>query len=219
MKKLRFITTLLPIFYLWQTFSLCPFALKKISLQPTIHKTHTIIFIGSISIQIVVMIHGLIKSNNYIENQISDIMQFVYVYSMFEIRLIGIIILIESKVKQSTHMDLLMKIAEIDSILSEKLKINLKYTKQRRSSLIRSIIAAFLYFTLEVTSFIISYIEEEGFFTIFLILHMIPLFICSLRYTQVISYLYLVRHRCRTKSYKILQMCVVHTVYCSKPAK
>lgn len=67
MEKFYFIKTLIPIFFVWQMFSMSPFVLMKRSLQPKIHKNHDVIFVLSLSIQVVVLLHGLIIYNNYIE--------------------------------------------------------------------------------------------------------------------------------------------------------
>lgn len=194
---MKFIRTLLPLFFVWQMFSLAPFALKKASLKPKIHKTHNVLFVISLSIQIGVFIHGNISFEHYVSQGQSQIMSFLDLFTIFVIRCLSILIVIESRVKRSAQIKFLNGIEEIDRIMSDTLGIDLEYTKQHKQNLLRWILAIFFYIALVISLVVIALLEDASTFLVLVILYAPPLFISSLRYRQMIAYMSILEHRYR----------------------
>lgn len=195
---MQFIKTLLPLFFVWQVFSMSPFALTRVSLRPKINQIHNVLAIFSISIQIIVFIHGNISYDYFIDPSNKLVYIILDLVTMIMVRVLAIIIVFESRVKRSAQIKFLKKIDEVDRVLNKRLRIDLEYKKQCRKSLALSFAGICFYVILELILLMrLEISDERGPFIIFWFFYAVPQLICSMRYHQTILYIYLVDHRYR----------------------
>lgn len=194
--KMQFLKALFPSFYVWQFFSLSPFALMKNSLIPKSNDIHNYIAIGSVFIQLVVLIFGWFYSDHYVTYShhiiilsISDIIL------MTLIRCTSISVVLESWRKRPLQMAFLTKIHQIDTIITSKLLIDLNYNAQRKKNLhvfIGFIVTFLSTFSSVMISSIVANFPK---FLVFWALYLIPLFVCMIRYQQFNCYVRLIYDR------------------------
>lgn len=164
--------------------------------MPKLSHIHNVIPAISIGIQLAVIVHGLVDLKHYIEfNDRSMIKIFGDIFAMTLVRVTCISIVIESWLKRSLQISFLNKINEIDTILNKKLQISLNYEMQRRKSIRRLITIIGLYLCLQMIVFTVSFDPEMSLFLVFCALYAVPLFVCTIRYEQFISYVDLITYR------------------------
>lgn len=194
---MQFAVTLLPIFRVWQLFCLSPFGLTKKGLKVSRENTHRSIVIVCLIIHTIILIHGLVYSSYFIgwTTSKSTVLNYSNLISLTSTRSLTILIIIESFVKRSTQIHFLEKISKIDSILTYKLNINIKFDAYRQSNLIWSTIWL-LFFMIDVVAvFVFVYLYTDEYFLRLWAAIAIPFFICSLRYHQMVTYVMLIRNR------------------------
>lgn len=196
---MRFIKTLFPSFYIWQLFSMSPFTLNGKTIQIETSVVHDVIALISFLIQIVVFIYGLIHVKDYVEYdaQSSLVILFSDVIDLTMIRLISIVIVIESWLNRANQIDFLKLIGEVDEILSFNLRIDMDYKSKRWQQRCNLIMNLVLYCAMQIIVITIIVHFDMGRFPIFWSLYSVPLFIRLMRYNQIISYINLIGERYR----------------------
>lgn len=193
---MQFLKTLFPSFFMWQFFSLSPFILTKDSLMPKLSQNHNVICALSLGVQSAVMVFGLCNFKHYIpfDNR-PPIKAFGDIFSMNLIRASCILTVVESWIKRLLQIQFLEKIDEIDTIFNRKLEIDLNYGFQRKKSFQRFILLIGYYLCLQMIMLVVTFDPALSDFEIFCALYAVPLFVCTLRYQQFISYVYLLNDR------------------------
>lgn len=201
---MQFLRTLFPAFFIWQFFSLSPFVLSNDSLMPKLSHIHNVISAISIGIQLTVIVYGLVDFKHYIAmDDRSMIKIFGDIFSMSFVRVSCISIVIESWAKRSLQISFLNKINEIDTILNKKLQISINYEIQRKKSIRRLIAMIGLYLCLQTFVITVAFDPEMSLFGMFCALYSVPLFVCTMRVYQFISYVDLIT--CR---YQLINKCI-----------
>lgn len=187
---MEFLKTFFPAFFIWQCFSLSPFALTKNSLQPKPNQLHSYLSVLSFFIQFGAFVYGLLEYERYtifVDRQ--PVISIADIVSMTFIRITSITITIESWLKRSNQIDFLTKIDQIDRIMRTNLMIDLQYGSQKNQNfrnLLFGWIAAQL--GLELAMVVRTCLTQDTLFQVYWAFYTIPLFLCMLRYQQFISY-------------------------------
>lgn len=193
---MEFLETFLPTFFIWQFFSLSPFALTKHSLQPKTNRIHNFLSIFSIIIQMVIFVYGFLYYQHYTSLVDRSMVLFIGdLLSMTLIRFISITIVIESWLKRSHQIDFLTKIEHIDRIIHTNLLIDLRYKLQKKLNLRNLFNSIGAQVCLELSVILLAWLTQNTKLQIFCAFYTIPLFLCMMRYQQFISYVNLLRIR------------------------
>lgn len=190
-----FIKTIILPFRIFQLFSFSPFGLSDKGQLPTDKLQLRIISVLMIFIHFASLIHGVIYTDMYCDWSMKPALNYYNVLCMVHIRLIALIILIESLLKQRHQMDFLEKIRVVDMIFEQKLSIGMEYKRHRRTITVRTGIWLILCFGGHTTLLIIWLLSEDYYSINFWLLSAIQLFMRTFHYLQLITYVHLTRIR------------------------
>lgn len=150
----------------------------------------------SIVIQSIVFVYGLYDFDHYTISVDRSIVVYVAdILSMAFIRSIAIIIVIESWLKRSLHIEFLTRIDQIDTITRNKLWIDLRYNLQQRKFFRKLFIWIGAQLSLELAVVVMASLVQLNVLQIYWLLYTVPLFMCLMRYQQFISYVELLHDR------------------------
>lgn len=112
------------------------------------------------------------------------------------IQLTALVIFIESYAMCSTQIDFLQKINTIDFILEFKIGIRLNYNEQQCCNIKRLV----RWLVIDVTVFIVNttmfyYLFPKNMYIFWWTMLYLSFCVCSIRYFQIVSYVYLIQHR------------------------
>lgn len=192
---MQFLKALFPSFYVWQIFSLSPFSLVKDSLTPKCKRIHNCMTIVSVIIQFAVLIHGFFDLSYVNHSHHLILLSMGDIVLMTLVRCTSISIVLESWWKRPLHIAFLTKIHQIDTILTSKLQIDLKYETQQKKHFNIFIVFVVCYLSASASVMAVSIIAELPPFQLFWTLYIIPLFVCMMRYQQFTSYVHLMHDR------------------------
>lgn len=196
----RAIKTLFPAFFIWQTLSMSQFTLQRKTYAPKHHKSHNILAGTSFCIQLIVFFYGFYNPEMYLDITLPLVLICSTAASLTLNRFCSILTVIESRLHQKDEMKFLALIAKSDKILINILHIDIKYKEQKQNNIQQLVIRILLLLILNA-SFMIDwlFLETAIQITIWYALLVFPIFISSMRYHQIISYVNLIRDR-----YKLL---------------
>lgn len=178
-----FLQTFLPAFFIWQSLSLCPFALTKNALKPKLNRFHNCLSIFSAIIQLAAFVYGVWNYRDYTSLTDRSMVIFIAdVTSMAFIRCISITIVIESWLKRSHQIEFLTKIDQIDRMVRTKLSIDLPYKRQQKQNLRNLFVWIGAQVGLE------SSIPFMNSLDIYWAFYTVPLFFSVMRYLQFVLY-------------------------------
>lgn len=205
-----FIETLLPSLRVWQFFCLSPFALTKKTRWPKFVRNFNFYCLIYITIESAVLLHGFIFTRYYLDWSEELVIVYGNLVTMTLARVLAILVVIESWNKRSIQIDFLKKVSKIDSILSYRLNICLRYDSYRRETSWKSILWLIAFVAMQIY-FVVTMSKNEADKSLlhFWLAYMAPFFICSLRYHQMITYVRLVRYRFESINNFIQSVCFV----------
>lgn len=188
---MHFSKSLYPSFFIWQIFSLSPFALtqKKFSQR----RVHRALSCTLILIQIIVFIHGLIVTDYYVNPSLPLVTKYTVVSLISLLRLTAIVVTVESWLKRSMQIEFLNKIEQIDEIFAKKFDIDLKHQSHRQWNFIVLLIQLSLYIFSTVA---IPFIDVHMLFILHSII-LVPSFMNGMCYNQAVLYGKLIVDRCQ----------------------
>lgn len=187
---------MLPVFYIWQTFSMCPFTLKRENFEPKLNAIHKVTAAVSLTIQIFVFIHGIFYSEIYIDYSSSFILYFIDILRLSLYRSIAIAIVIESYLKSSQQIKFLQMIEDADEILVKDLRLNIKWEAACKENLKRLLFQFFYFVLTSVTMiYVVKTVGVAANFDIYWYFVSFPIFLCIMRYHQATCYFYLISDR------------------------
>lgn len=186
---MKFVETFFPAFFIWQFFSLSPFALTQSSMQPKLSRLHSYISRCSIGIQCVVFVYGFWDYEHYTSFVDRSTVIFIAdIVSMAFIRITSITIVTESWLKRSHQIDFSTMIDQIDQIMRTNLMIDLQHQSQKKQNFRNLLgwIGALL--CLELSMVVLTCLMQNTVLQIYWAFYTLPLFLCMMRYQQFISY-------------------------------
>lgn len=190
---MHFFDTLSVAFHLWQYLCLSPFSLINHQMDFSSKNSHRLFSSTIISIQSVSIIICLVFEGNVIESNNSQVVSLLTQSTMALVQFSALMIFIESYKKRFVQMDFLRKINTIDFILEYKIGIEIDYNDQKKSNLRR----LFRWLVLSPMIIILNLVLFHYFYNIFLwgLIVYASLFIYSMRYFQITSYIIMIYHR------------------------
>lgn len=204
---MEFVETFIPAFFIWQLFSLSPFALTKGSLQPKLSRLHSYISLFSMSLQSIAFVYGFWDYEHYTSFvDRSTVMFIADIASMAFIRIISITIVTESWLKRSHQINFLTKIDQIDRIMRIHLMIDLQYQSQKKQNFRNSLGWIGVLLCLELSMVVLTCLMQNTVLQIYFAFYTLPLFLCVTRYQQFISYVNLLHIRFRALNECIEQL-------------
>lgn len=207
----RIIETLFPAFFIWQSLSMSQFTLERKTYAPKLHNNHNILASLSLIIQLIILFHGFYNTKLYTDESLNFILIVLSIASVTLYRLSSISCIIESHLNRKNEMRFLSLIAKSDEILMDKLHVDMKYKEQWQNNIQQLIIRILVYLILNganIIDWIVVEVPVES--TIWFYLIAFQIFICSMRYHQIISYVNLIHDR-----YKLLNE-YIEKIRCQK---
>lgn len=179
-----------------QLICLSPFALKThrndYSTSNSVRKVFASVII---LVQFLVLIFSIIFNPLIINPKLSRTIRIFDSAVLTLIQLTALVIFIESYARRSTQIDFLQKMNTIDFILELKVGIHLDYVEQQCCDIKR--LGRWL--VIDITVFIVNFTMFYYFFPnityIWWTMLYSSFFVCSIRYFQMVSYVYLIRYR------------------------
>lgn len=179
-----------------QLVCLSPFALKNYRGYSKLFNLRKIFIYSIIFTQFLIIICCIVFNNTFVQTGFARAIKTFDATVLTLIQFTALIIFIESYRKRLAQVDFLQKINTIDFILKFKIGIHLNYVEQKWSNLKRLI----RWIAIDISVFVINVLVIKQLYPENTVLHwwlMISLsfFICSMRYFQIVSYVYLIRYR------------------------
>lgn len=179
-----------------QLICLSPFSLKThqndSSTSNSVRKVFAFVII---LVQFLVVIFSIVFNPMIVNPKLSRTIRTFDCAVLTLIQLNALVIFIESYAKRSTEIDFLQKINTIDFILEFKIGIHLNYVEQQFCHIKRLV----RWLVIDVTVFIVNVtifynFSPENMYMWWTILFL-SFSVCSIRYCQMVSYVYLIQYR------------------------
>lgn len=179
-----------------QLICLSPFALKTHENDSSTSNSVRKVFASVIIlVQFLVLIFSLIFNPMIVDPELPRNIRTFDSAVLTLIQLTALVIFIESYARRATQIDFLRKMNTIDFILEFKIGIHLNHVEQQRCNikrLLRWLVIDMTVFIVNVTMFYYYFPKNRCIWWTMLCL---SFFVCSIRYFQMVSYVYLVRYR------------------------
>lgn len=183
-----------PLFHLLQLFALSPFSFKTEKCRPETDWRFVCYSLAGITVRIAILVcvfcsgHFLTREN---QTQITSIIDTVLICF---VRLLEIVIMVESLIKRSKQIQYLHYCGFVDEAITEKLLIDMHYHRLRQGT-IRSAAIWFVAFFAAQGIIIWMSMVETIHYVLFCSLYAQSFFASSLNYFQMIFYVKLLRFR------------------------
>lgn len=190
--KMNFFQSISILQKVCQLVGLSPFSLEKHEFE--LNSVRKVIVLITILAQLTQFICSVVFNGLIVQLDFAKSVRLVDCTQLFLIQLTALAIFIESYTKRFIQIDFLQKISTIDFVLEYKIGIKMNYIKERRRTSQRLIRWILIDFSVLISIAVLSYHLYDyvhRWWTIF----WISFFICSMRYFQITSYVYLIRRR------------------------
>lgn len=178
---------------LFQLFGLSPFSMNTKNFIPTSNKLFNFYSITLILMHAVILLHGLCTTQSFIRKGELRIIATIDIVMMCGIRFLTLLIVVESFVKRIKQIAFFQHLNEIDEIFTIKLGIDMEYRQLRRNTITKLFIWAACLTIIELAIFLMEMNDKD--YLYFCLLYLFPLFVATLHYFQVITYVNLIKFR------------------------
>lgn len=195
-RKMKFRRVLLPLIRLCQCSGLSPISVyRSNATSPFVKKIGFAILSAVILFsQLLMCVHFFAHSHFYIDWSGSSVLASIQLFTAFTIRLHAVVVLIESYVKRSIQLKMLVKLDEIEIIFVQKLKFETNDVLIRERCR-RFIISWMVKFFVPVTVIFFQGIVELKWNVLYIwMMTLAPIHTCTLFYAQWIVYLDMIKY-------------------------
>lgn len=189
-----FLDSLAVAFHIWQLLALSPFTLKDNQMIAVSKNTHRNFSYAVMLIQVVVIILSLVFIDHIIFPNLNQTIRALDIMTMLFVQLTALVIFWESYTKRSIQLDFLRNINSIDFILEYKIGISPNYVNRRKTNVIRLVRWIFMDISFSIVNFVAIYHIFTVAYRWWIIMYP-SIFICSMRYFQVITFVDIIHHR------------------------
>lgn len=207
--NMNFLTTLRWPLRIWQIFATAPFDVTNKTMMPVKDFKLTVLAGIWLIVHITLLILCIFYSSTFInwENTL-QIRNYDTSLAMITVRFLSCLIVGEAIFNQHKQINFLQKILQIDTILQQKLQIQIDYKKHYIQNNILTTIWIFMCFSCAICVFVVYHETENTFDECFWIVYAIPFFVLSLQYHRMVLYLHAIRLRYQMLNQFIEKACL-----------
>lgn len=191
------IQALLPIFRVFQLICLSPIAIIAKKLKIYANKSLAIYSSLHIGLRIAIFLYTLLSDSLFIRRNDSRIVATIDTVLICGVRLLEILIWLEALIKRQHQVKFLENLLEIDEIFRNCLYADLKYDQLRRRAFIKLIVWIGTFLTIEGLIIALTYKNTTTVHFYYCLIYLLPFFVSSLTYFQIIICVDLIRYRFR----------------------
>lgn len=189
---------------------LSPFGLTEKTLIPMNKSFMKNTSIALISISLAIFIHGLFITDVYIRFPEIKFYYYIGLFYITMMRVLMIIILIESLIKRDSQIIFFENVRNADAILTKKLSPDMEYDRNKRVNNIQTGLWHFMFVASNLTQIACWIIVDQSHAIYYWTFCLIPSYIVTLRYFQMTTYVNVTRVRFEIinkmiKSYYVLE--------------
>lgn len=180
-----------PVIRICQWSGLSPLDLNRDTAFTSRHvQSHRILMVIWLTIEIAHFLHGFIQMDIYINWKFSKILIYIDIITPLFIRLHVIVLFIESFLKRSEQVELLDKIAEIETFFVRKFQVKIDAKKLQRK--FRNYL---IFWVLRIAGIIVCMCLVKSWGdAYYLLLYIVPFYSSTLMYAQYLSYVETIRY-------------------------
>lgn len=187
---MKLLKILLPIFHVYQICGFAPF-----SMQFDAKTKHRMVFIYTgflIKCLAIFVAYNIFVYKTFFEEENSQMLSYLTFLILISVRIVGVVITIESLVNRREHLDWLIKLNQIDQMFAEQLKIGLNHKQIRRNGYIW-LVVWLIQISICFLMVLVDILQDNSsvWLKIVWIICIIPLFLPTFRYFQIIHYIQL----------------------------
>lgn len=178
----------------WQIIGLSPFSLTNHQMSFVSKTSNQIFSFILITVHTLSIVPCQIFEKYIIDSTIPSYVHIVGTLILAFIQLTILVIFVESYKNRCVQMDFLQKVSTIDFILEYKIGIKLNYIDQKRLNIQRLLRWLILDVLIFMTNLMLLYCWYASLYRWAIIIYA-SLFVCSMRYHQITTYIHIIRHR------------------------